>query len=322
MNYTENNSILQEEKFQDHKLMNNDMILKLRKTGFKKESEQVLHCGSYLVFSKQEHQQTKETRNRLKEANFCKFRFCSTCNWRRNRNINRELLDAFTSIESDRSVSYIFLTLTIKNVATSDLRATVKHMNDSFKRMSKTKAFKDVVLGHFKALEIVGDKTPPGEVHPHFHIILIVSNTYFKGNYYLSQKKWTEMWQKALRVDYTPVVDVRRIKAKETKSGKKLTALQSAVFEVAKYSVKHTELTQKPDDEFVTIMLQTRKMRFFSTGGILKEKINLLKCDEELINFRQEIEEMWQEIEELIYEWKDGNYRLKEIKPPQKKEES
>jgi len=184
-------------------------------------------------------------------------------------------------------------------------------MNDSFKRMSKTKAYKDTVLGHFKALEIIGDKTPVGEVHPHFHLILIVSNSYFNGKYYINQQKWSEMWQKALRVNYVPVVDVRRIKAKETKSGKKLTALQSAVFEVAKYSVKHTKLTKKTDDEFSSIIIQTKGMRFFSTGGILKEKINLLKCDNELINFRQEIEEMWIEIEELIYEWKNGNYRLK-----------
>jgi len=226
-------------------------------------------------------------------------------------NINRELLEAFTSIEASRSVSYLFLTLTIKNVKTNELKATVKHMNDSFKRMSKTKAYKDTVLGHFKALEIIGDKTPVGEVHPHFHLILIVSNSYFNGKYYINQQKWSEMWQKALRVNYVPVVDVRRIKAKETKSGKKLTALQSAVFEVAKYSVKHTELTKKTDDEFSSIIIQTKGMRFFSTGGILKEKINLLKCDNELINFRQEIEEMWIEIEELIYEWKNGNYRLK-----------
>lgn len=313
MNYTKNYSILQEQKFQNHKLLNNDMILKLQKTGFNKESEQVLQCSSYLVFSKQEHQQTKEQRIKLKEANFCKFRFCSTCNWRRNMNINRELLEAFTSIEASRSVSYLFLTLTIKNVATSDLKSTVKHMNDSFRRLSQTKAYKDTVLGHFKALEIIGDKTPLGEAHPHFHLILIVSNSYFNGKYYINQKKWSEMWQKALRVDYAVVVDVRRIKAKITKSGKKLTALQSAVFEVAKYSVKHTEFIKKSDDEFSSIMIQTRRMRFFSTGGILKEKINFLKCDEELINFKQEIEEMWIEIEELVYEWKKGNYHLKSI---------
>lgn len=310
MNYTKNIEILQEQKHQIHKLMNNDLILKLSKCKFLKESELVRECGSYLVFSHQEHIKTLDQRIKLKKADYCKFRFCSTCNWRRNLNINRELLQAFEVIEATKSVSYLFLTLTIKNPQTNDLKATVKHLNKSFKRMSETKAYKNTILGHFKALEIIGDETPEGEVHPHLHIILIVNSSYFTSRNFIKQAKWVEMWQKALRVDYMPVVDVRRIKAKKTKSGKTLSALQSAVFEVAKYSVKHSELTKKSDDEFSSIIIQTKGMRFFSTGGILKEKINLLKCDEELINFNEEIEAEWREIEELIYEWKNGNYRL------------
>jgi len=311
MNYTKQPSILQEQKHQNHKLMNNDIILKLDKCKFKKESELVRECGSYLTFSHQKHIKTLDKRIKLKKADYCKFRFCSTCNWRRNLNINRELLQALEAIEATRSVNYLFLTLTIKNPQTIDLKATVKHLNESFKRMSKTKEYKDTILGHFKALEIVGDETPSGEVHPHFHIILIVNSSYFTSRTYISQAKWIEMWQKALRVDYKPVVDVRRIKPKQTKNGKQLTALQSAVFEVAKYSVKHSILTDKSDEEFSSIILQTKNMRFFSTGGLLKEKINFLKCDEELINFNEQIEAEWKEIEELIYEWKNGNYYLK-----------
>lgn len=308
---SKNTPILQEEKHQIHKLMNNDIILKLAQCKFSKESELVRECASFLVFSHQQHIKTLDDRIKLKKADFCKFRFCSTCNWRRNLNINRELLQAFEAIEATQSVSYLFLTLTVKNPQTEDLKATVKHLNQSFKRMSETKAYKNAILGHFKALEIVGDETPTGEVHPHFHIILIVNPSYFTSRNYISQAKWKEMWQKALRVDYTPVIDVRRIKAKKTKSGKTLTALQSAVFEVAKYSVKHSILTDKSDDEFSSIILQTKNMRFFSTGGILKEKINFIKCDEELINFNEQIEAEWKEIEELIFEWKNGNYFLK-----------
>ena len=305
---TKNFTILQEQKHQEHKLLNNDMIIKLDKCGYSKESELVRNCGLFLTFSHQEHQQTKDHRIKLKKADYCKFRFCSTCNWRRNMNINRELLEAFEAIEATRSVSYLFLTLTIKNPKTSDLKTTIKHMNKSFQRMAQTKAYKDTIIGHFKALEIVGDRTKEGEVHPHFHIILIVSSSYFKSRKYLSQVKWIEMWQKALRVDYKPVVDVRRIKAKKTKNGKTLTALQSAVFEVAKYSVKHTILTEKSDTEFSQIMNQTKGMRFFATGGLLKKMINLQKCDDELINFKEQTEALWIEIEELLYEWRNGNY--------------
>jgi plasmid rolling circle replication initiator protein Rep len=307
---SKNYKILQEQNFQNHKLMNNDIIIKLEKCNFIKESEFVKECCSCLIFSYQENIITSDMRIKLKRANFCKFRFCSSCNWRRNLNINKELLQAFEAIEASTRVFYLFLTLTIKNPKTEDLKTTIVHLNKSFERMSKTKTYKNTILGHFKALEIVGDETPAGEVHPHLHVILIVNSSYFTSRNYISQAKWTDMWQKALRVDYTPIIDVRRIKAKKTKSGKELTALQSAVFEVAKYSVKHSILTEKSDDEFVIIMNQTKRMRFFSTGGILKDSINFIKCDEELINFNAQIELEWQEIEELIYSWKNGNYYL------------
>ena len=161
---------LQETKFRNHKLGTNDLIIKLSDCGYQKESILVKNCASYLKFSNQEHIETKETRKRLKDTNFCKFRFCSTCNWRRNMNINRELLQAFEAIEATRSVSYLFLTLTIKNPATNDLKATIKLMNEAFKRMSKTKAYKNVVIGHFKALELLGDETKDGEIH---HIFIL-----------------------------------------------------------------------------------------------------------------------------------------------------
>jgi len=312
-NYTKYQT-LEEKNHTKHKLMNNDLIIKLRKCGFKKEAYTVKGCGSRLSFSVQEHIETKEKRRKLKEADFCKFRFCATCNWRRNLNINKELLQAFEAIEATRSVSYLFLTLTVRNCKTSDLKDTVRAMNEAFKRMTKRNFYKNAVIGHFKAIEIVGDRTKEGEVHPHFHIILIVPSSYFKSRNYLSQAKWIEMWKKALRVDYTPVVDVRRIKEKKTKNGKKLTALQSAVFEVAKYSVKHTILTDKPDDEFSQLMNETKGMRFFGTGGILKSMINLQRCDEELIQFKKDLEDKWREIYEEIYEWLNGDYRLTKIK--------
>ena len=299
---------LAEEKFRNHKLMTNDIVLKLSRNAYSKESAQVKECGSYLVFSHQKHLKSGETRDKLKRADFCKFRFCPMCAWRRNINIGRELLGALGKIEEERGeLGYLFLTLTVKNPDIEDLKSAVAEMNKSFKRMSETKAFQSAVIGHFKALEILGDNTKEGEAHPHFHILVLVNKSYFVSRDYLSQAKWIEMWKKAIRADYVPVVDIRKIKPKKNTT---LTAIQSAVYEVAKYSVKHTELTSRSDKDFCLILNQTKGMRFFSTGGILKEKINLLKCDEELINLNEQKEAEWHEIEELLYRWKNGDYFL------------
>jgi hypothetical protein len=61
-------------------------------------------------------------------------------------------------------------------------------------------------------------------------------------------------------------------------------------------------------------------MRFFSTGGILKDMINIQKCDEDLIQFNKETEALWKEIEEEIYKWKNGDFYLEKINVIQEKE--
>ena len=45
---------------------------------------------------------------------------------------------------------WVFLTLTVKNPPVTELRDTLKHMNDSWKRLIETKRFKSGVVGFFK----------------------------------------------------------------------------------------------------------------------------------------------------------------------------
>ena len=49
--------------------------------------------------------------------------------------------------------------------------------------------------------------------HPHFHALLLVKPSYFKGQGYIKQGDWVEMWSKALRADYLPSVNVKAVKA-------------------------------------------------------------------------------------------------------------
>ncbi|MBD3843085.1 MAG: protein rep [Campylobacterales bacterium] len=306
------NQILQETKFAEHKLQTKDIIFKFYDTGFTKEFEKIQQCGNFLEFALKENQITKETKNKLAGANFCKNRFCPMCNWRRVRNITGQLKDAFSVIQEKQKVATIFLTLTVKNCHIDDLKATISKMNKSFNEMTRTKAFKNSVLGYLKSIEILGDKTPEGEAHPHFHILLVVKKSYFKSRDYLNKEQWIAMWRKALRVDYDPVVDIRRIKSKN----ESFSDIDSAIIETVKYSVKHTDLVSRTNDDFYYLYTQTKGMRFLSSGGILKEHLNLIKVDEDLINLKKETEALWIEICRLIYTWQNGNYQLKEIKPP------
>ena len=316
LNEIVHNQTLEETKFTQTKLQTNDILFKFLDTGFKTEHEKIKQCGNYLEFALKEHQITKDSKKKLAAANFCKNRFCPMCNWRRVRNITGQLKDAFSVIQEKNKVAVLFLTLTIKNPDVKDLKSTIAKMNKAFKKMSDTKPFKNAVLGYFKSIEILGDDTPNGQAHPHFHILLIVDSKYFSSRNYLNKSEWTEMWKKALKVDYTPVVDIRRIKSKN----ENFSDIDSAIIETVKYAVKHTELVNRSNEDFYYLYTQTKGMRFISAGGILKEHLNLIKIDEDLINLKKENEALWIEICRLIYTWQNGDYQLKEIKPPKQKE--
>ena len=220
-------------------------------------------------------------------------------------------------LQTKKSLRYIFLTLTIPNCHIDDLRATIEHMNKSFQRMKETKRFQNSILGYLRVLEYTVEKKRKDYIHPHFHILLAVEPRYFVDERYINQKEFLQMWRDATRNQNITQVNIKKIKPKKNSN---LTALQSAVFEVAKYSVKHTDLVRKSDYVFTKILNQTRNMRFFSTGGILKEMINLLKCDEDLIQFNKDIEALWIEIEEEIYRWNNGDFYLEKINVIQEKE--
>ena len=306
------NQILNEPDFMLRKHQTNDILLKFLNVGFKTEAQKIKECGNFLEFALKQHQITNENKKKLANANFCKNRFCPMCSWRRVRNITGQLKDAFSCITEKQKIATLFLTLTIKNPDVKDLKKAIAKMNKAFNEMTRTKPFKNAILGYFKAIEILGDDTPNGQAHPHFHILLIVKENYFKKSDYLNKSQWTEMWKKALKVDYTPVVDIRRIKSKN----ENFSDIDSAIIETVKYSVKHSDLVKRSNEDFYYLYTQTKNMRFISAGGMLKEHLNLLKIDEDLINLKKENELIWIEICRLIYTWQNGDYILKDIKPP------
>ena len=108
---------------------------------------------------------------------------------------------------------WVFLTLTVKNPPVTELRDTLKHMNDSWQRLIQTKRFKSGVAGFLRTTEVTRGNDGDMMAHPHFHALLLVKPSYFKGQGYIKQADWVEMWAKALRADYLPSVNVKAVKA-------------------------------------------------------------------------------------------------------------
>lgn len=228
-----------------------------RRLGQNKKAERCEDCGSLLRFVGCE----QHGHLQLTGANFCKVRLCSMCGWRKSLVTAFQVRRVCHEANERENLSWLFLTLTVRNCQADELSGTLDKMFDGWKRFVKRKAFDSAVVGWFRGLEVTRNNDARSiwhrTYHPHFHVLVCVRPSYFKGKSkgYLTQKDWQALWQSAMRLDYDPVIDVRPVKPKSEMSeiGElagiadleqakvRLKALESAVAETAKYATKSND---------------------------------------------------------------------------------
>jgi plasmid rolling circle replication initiator protein Rep len=249
------------------------------------QAKRVKSCADFLQFGWVHKDETEVLE--FKSAYFCRVRNCPICQWRRAQMWVARFIDALPRIYAAHpTMRYVLLTLTIQNCPISELRPTVQLMNKAWDRLTKRKSFP--ALGFVRSLEITKEadtydkktkklihKARSDYAHPHFHIILALPPSYFGGNY-LSTADWAQLWKEALRIDYTPVCDVRIVKIKNTENGAKneseaiLAALRAAIVETIKYTVKPSDMVQDAK-WFLGLVDQLRNVRAVALGGIFKQ---------------------------------------------------
>ncbi|WP_347239436.1 protein rep [Phormidium sp. FACHB-1136] len=201
----------------------------------------------------------------LQSAFFCRVRTCPVCQWRRALMWRARFYKAIPEyLNEHHGRRPVFLTLTVRNCAISELRQTVDQMNTAFKRMSQRKNWPGVAW--VKSLEVT--RGADGSAHPHFHVLMFVKPGYFQGKNYIKQAAWRELWRSCLRVDYLPVVNVKTVKSK-TPTGDTLADIRVAILETLKYGVKPDDLTH--DAEWLgELTRQLHKTRAVAVGGELR----------------------------------------------------
>lgn len=239
---------------------------------FNRYAERMGECSGYLTFGWSNNLETGESSLKLRKASFCRVRHCPVCQWRRSLMWQARFYQALPDLaEKHPSARWIFLTLTVKNCDIKDLRTTVQGMNAAWQRLIKRKTFAPV-LGWVRTTEVT--LGADGSAHPHFHALLMVPQSMLGGSQYVKQSEWVELWQSCARLDYTPVVDVRAVRAK---AGSAKGALESAIAETLKYSVKPSDMVRH-EAWFLEMTRQVHKLRFIATGGALKD---VLRVDDE-----------------------------------------
>ncbi len=296
---------------------NSFVIFELYRHFAKKSKLQALaDCGTYLGFDLYKHISKDEYQKKLAHANFCRDRFCEMCNWRRARKYAIENFKLLKAIQSENNVRYVFATFTVKNPLINDLKASIKHFNQSWQRMTQIKRWKNSILGYIKAIEIPFQKTDKNRINLHAHCLLIVPTSYFKSslNLYIKQKELRAMWKKALRVDYNPSVDVRIIK--QNKNRDENDEIASVVAETTKYPLKNIDLYDIDWRKFKLLTEQAKNLRLLSFGGIARSyRKELFGTDDfddsDLIGDYDELDlSVWEKIGRLWYSLDGFKYTL------------
>jgi plasmid rolling circle replication initiator protein Rep len=286
------------------KKMGNEILSEAyRSIDYANKANRLQECATFVQFRK------VGDRKKLIRADFCRVRLCPMCAWRRSLKVFAHTNAIMNAMPHIKHCAYIFVTLTVRNCRGEDLNDTINAMMKAWDRFVKYAPVKKAVKGFYRGMEVThnlkrGDLSY-NTFHPHFHCVFAVNPSYFKKQDYIKQEDWVSLWQKALKVDYSPVVDVRRVKGDTAK----------AVAEAAKYTVKESDYLIPNDWSLTT---QTVKLldgvlanrRFVAYGGLMKELHKVLNLDDtengNLVNVDGDVPESNKDDLTVTFVWYTG----------------
>jgi len=258
--YTFLESLSEKDKPWDKHRRNADIIAGYyRQGGMDSLADRVSQCSQLLEFKEVPNGQTGGKKLKLASAHFCRVRHCPICQWRRSLQWKARAYENLPRVVTDYPDGrWIFLTLTMKNCPLEDLRETLTHLNQSFRRLSQLKAFPGI--GWIKSVEITRGRDGKS-AHPHLHCLILLKDSYYQEDY-LSKVDWIALWKQCLRVDYCPVLDVKAIHAESSPVG--------LIAEILKYQCKESDMVASAE-WFLEYVKQVHGTRAVGVGGVLRE---------------------------------------------------
>lgn len=313
-----------ERNWSGRKINNRDYAKILENIGLRK-FDRVYHCADTLLFGV-----TPDGERKLKQAFFCKSKLCPMCSWRRamrhSYNVSQILEEAIK--ETGGKGSFLFLTLSAQNVwGGEELNKAMSDLTTAFRRLFLRAKVKKNLIGFVRATEVTVSDDPKkptwrGSYNQHMHVLLMVKTSYFRGKEnYISQAEWTKLWQDSLRVDYKPIVNVKRVYAKSGKDSVVAAALETAKYPVKpiKYRLNDSFSDEEVEQIVADLEEGLNRKRQIGYGGLFKEiaqKLKLSNAEDEnanLVNIEDD-ETVSPFVKEIIaqWNWRRKNYFIKD----------
>ena len=306
------NSKGKDRNWQGRKIINLNLADSYKKLNYRSTLVQnVSQCAEILTFV-----QLPDGSLRLNQTWFCKNKLCPICNWRRSMKYSWQASKIVEeAMIRQPKAKFLFLTLTIKNVPGDQLNQAMTDLTEAFRRLFKRAKVKKNLLGFLRATEVTVEEKRQGYYHPHLHILMMMKPSYFQGGEYISQKEWTEMWEQSANLDYTPVVNIKAVKNKDTDIFDK-DGLKKSVLETTKYPVKPIAFDDKNLQVIDDLYKGLYRKRQLAYGGLFKKIKKELELDDvengDLIHVDEETGEISEGTKIIAFwDWQRKNYFIK-----------
>ena len=271
------------------KLKNQELFDFLTSHTSKENLFNIFNCGTYRSFFADETLEKKK----VNKSNFCKNRFCPLCSWRKARKDSLKISILLKYIQEQFKYEFIFLTLTAPNVSGELLNDEIKKYNNSFKKLMQLKQVKKISKGHIRKLEVTYNKER-NDYHPHFHVMIAVTRSYFKNKDYIKKKEWLELWQQCMNDTSITQVDVKKMNTSDS----------NAIAEIAKYGAKDADylISQEVFDIFYRSL---KGKQLLTYSGAFKDALKLFNQGE--LEKYKELD-LTEYVYALGYHWRDNSY--------------
>lgn len=261
------------------------------------KAERLARCAAWAEFERLPEGQGL----RLHDASFCRVRLCPMCQWRRSLKLGAQVRRVVERANADHIQEtgapwrWLMVTFTVQNVPGPQLGAEIDRLHKAVNNLAKCARWRTAVRGWLRATEVTHNTDKKSRsydtYHPHLHMLLCVPAGYFSGKGYIKQKEWADLWAHYAKTDYTPIVDVRAIKAEDGSSvhdlpaAEQAAAMGKACAEVSKYAAKPGDyiIAADPQLSMRTVALldsMLDKRRMTSWGGVLKDIAKALQLDD------------------------------------------
>ena len=228
---------------------NNIVIDFLHSIGQHERANNVLYCGTHVGIT------TIENIPKIVKADFCRERLCFVCAWRRQARFMAQMYPVL-EILSKRGYQFLFATLTIKNTDYDNLQDAIDSLMHGYEKLRHRRKIKRSWKGIVRSVELTYNQEN-NTFHPHMHLLIAVEKDYFyNSSKYISNTELSMYWQEVLEVEYTPIVDIRKVDSTE-----------KATVETLKYSLKPNKTSQALS-AFFYIM---RGRRLISFCGVFRK---------------------------------------------------